>query len=87
MACGFSRAMRRGPRLDAPGGIHHVIARGIEPRQLCRTDADRSESFGVRAPPTPVPFASRFGDHEASEGLPPHQSRLFANAWPEPDFR
>ena len=32
--------MPRGPRLDAPGIVHHVIARGIERRKIFRTDGD-----------------------------------------------
>lgn len=33
--------MPRGPRLDAPGALHHVIARGIERRAIFRDDRDR----------------------------------------------
>ncbi|MFN8640192.1 MAG: transposase [Candidatus Binatia bacterium] len=33
--------MPRGPRLDAPHTIHHLIARGIERRRIFRTDDDR----------------------------------------------
>lgn len=33
--------MPRGPRLDAPGCLHHVIARGIERRAIFLDDADR----------------------------------------------
>ncbi|MEO8604100.1 MAG: transposase [bacterium] len=33
--------MPRGPRLDAPGALHHVIARGIERRDIFRDDCDR----------------------------------------------
>ncbi len=33
--------MPRGPRLDAPGVLHHVMARGIENTLLFRTDEDR----------------------------------------------
>jgi REP element-mobilizing transposase RayT len=32
--------MPRGPRLDAPGVVHHVRARGIERRKLFRDDVD-----------------------------------------------
>jgi hypothetical protein len=39
--------MPRGPRLDAPGVIHHVMARGIERRQPFRDDVDR-EDFVAR---------------------------------------
>jgi putative transposase len=32
--------MPRGPRLDAPGVLHHVMARGIEGRSIFRDDGD-----------------------------------------------
>ena len=35
--------MPRGPRVDAPGAVHHVIARGIERRLIFRDDRDRSD--------------------------------------------
>ncbi len=35
--------MPRGPRLDAPGALHHVMARGIEKTLLFRTDEDRRD--------------------------------------------
>ena len=35
--------MARGPRLDAPGALHHVIARGIERRSIFVDDADRED--------------------------------------------
>ena len=35
--------MPRGPRLDAPGVLHHVMARGIEGRALFREDRDRAD--------------------------------------------
>ena len=34
--------MPRGPRLDAPGVVHHVMARGIERRRIFRDDVDRA---------------------------------------------
>lgn len=34
--------MPRGPRIDFPGAVHHVYARGIEKRKIFLTDADRS---------------------------------------------
>src|SRR5262249_55036306 len=37
------RTMARGPRLDAPGALHHVIARGIERRAIFVDDADRED--------------------------------------------
>ena len=33
--------MPRGPRLDFPGALHHVIVRGIERRRIFRSQADR----------------------------------------------
>jgi REP element-mobilizing transposase RayT len=39
--------MPRGPRLDAPGVLHHVMARGIERREIFEDDADR-QAFVVR---------------------------------------
>jgi len=33
--------MPRGPRLDAPGTLHHVILRGIERRRIIDDDEDR----------------------------------------------
>ncbi len=38
--------MPRGPRLDAPAVLHHVMARGIEHTLLFRTDEDRSDFLG-----------------------------------------
>lgn len=35
--------MPRGPRLDAPGILHHVMGRGIEPRPTFRADRDRRD--------------------------------------------
>jgi len=35
--------MPRGPRLDAPGVLHHVMARGIERQLLFRDDQDRDD--------------------------------------------
>lgn len=39
--------MPRGPRLDAPGTLHHVIVRGIEKRWIVDNDKDR-ENFVTR---------------------------------------
>ena len=39
--------MPRGPRLDAPGTLHHVIVRGIEKRVIVNDDKDR-ENFVTR---------------------------------------
>jgi putative transposase len=35
--------MPRGPRLDAPGVLHHVMARGIERGRIFRDDHDRDD--------------------------------------------
>ena len=35
--------MPRGPRLDAPGVLHHVMARGVARQFLFRDDADRND--------------------------------------------
>ena len=35
--------MARGPRLDAPGTLHHVMVRGIERRRLFKSDRDRED--------------------------------------------
>ena len=35
--------MPRGPRLDSPGTLHHVIIRGIEKREIVIDDQDRDE--------------------------------------------
>ncbi len=39
--------MPRGPRLDAPGTLHHVMVRGIERRAIVDDDKDR-EDFVTR---------------------------------------
>lgn len=39
--------MPRGPRLDAPGVLHHVMVRGIERRPIFRNETDR-EDFVAR---------------------------------------
>ncbi len=35
--------MPRGPRLDAPGVLHHVMVRGWERRAIFRDDRDRAD--------------------------------------------
>ena len=35
--------MPRGPRLDSPGALHHVIARGIERTPIFVDDTDRED--------------------------------------------
>ena len=39
--------MPRGPRLDAPGVLHHVMTRGLERRAIFRDARDRAD-FGAR---------------------------------------
>lgn len=36
-------AMPRGPRLDAPGTLHHIMVRGIERRRIFLDDEDRDD--------------------------------------------
>ncbi|HIJ57874.1 MAG TPA: hypothetical protein HPQ03_17365 [Deltaproteobacteria bacterium] len=38
--------MPRKSRIDAPGALHHIVARGIEKRQIFETDADRGNFLG-----------------------------------------
>ena len=38
--------MARGPRLDAPGSLPHVIVRGIERKETFRDDRDREGFLG-----------------------------------------
>lgn len=35
--------MPRGPRLDYPGALHHLIVRGIERRRIFRSERDRRD--------------------------------------------
>ncbi len=35
--------MPRGPRLDAPGVLHHVMGRGIMRQVIFRDDTDRND--------------------------------------------
>ena len=35
--------MARGPRLDAPGTLHHIMVRGIERRRIFESDQDRED--------------------------------------------
>ena len=41
--CVICGRMPRGPRLDAPGVLHHVMARGIEGHAIFRDDEDRQD--------------------------------------------
>ena len=42
--------MPRGPRLDAPGVLHHVMVRGIERTTIFRDDTDRTDFLARLAP-------------------------------------
>lgn len=35
--------MPRQPRLNAPGALHHIIGRGIEPTMVFQDDRDRED--------------------------------------------
>ena len=60
--------MARGPRLDAPGYLYHVIAKGIERRRLFADDKD-SQAFMDRLStvlidtPTPIYAFCLIPDH------------------------
>lgn len=43
--------MARGPRLDHPGTLLHVIARGIERREIFYSDGDRHDFLDPEAAP------------------------------------
>jgi putative transposase len=38
--------MARGPRVDIPNAVYHVIGRGVERRAVFRTDRDREDFLG-----------------------------------------
>lgn len=38
--------MPRQPRIDAPGALHHIIARGIGRRNISSDDQDRDNFLG-----------------------------------------
>ncbi len=50
--------MPRGPRLDAPGVLHHVMVRGIERTAIFRDRRDRTDSLKRRRP---IPAARALG--------------------------
>jgi hypothetical protein len=66
--------MPRQARLDAPGLLQHVMARGIERRDIFRDDEDRN-SFLARLGLDPEPFSPPFTHraYPAQQGdAPPH---------------
>ncbi len=59
--------MPRGPRLDAPGTLHHVMVRGIEGKSIVSDDADRAF------------FVSRMGNVSAVTGTKIYAWALMTN--------
>ncbi len=59
--------MPRGPRLDAPGTLHHVMIRGIEKSCIVRDDEDRNE------------FLRRMGDLAKGSGTSIYAFALLTN--------
>lgn len=59
--------MPRGPRLDAPGTLHHVIVRGIERRRIVDDDEDRQD------------FVSRLGKAAQDTGTAVYAWALMTN--------
>lgn len=59
--------MPRGPRLDAPETLHHVMVRGIEGRAIFRDDPDRDE------------FVRRLGEVAIAKGLTVYAWALLPN--------
>ena len=59
--------MPRGPRLDAPATLHHVMVQGIEGRAIVRDDQDRDD--GVR----------RLGEVAVAKGLTVYAWALLPN--------
>jgi putative transposase len=59
--------MPRGPRLDSPSTLHHVIIRGIEKREIVADDEDREI------------FVSRMGVVTLKTGTPIYAWALMTN--------
>ena len=59
--------MPRQARLDAPGTLHHVMARGIEGTDIFRTDKDRND------------FLVRLGEQCEAEALKVYAWALIPN--------
>ncbi len=70
--------MPRGPRLDAEGVLQHVVARGIEKREIFRSDADR-EDFVDRL----AKLAPETGTAIYAWSLMPNHFHLLARSGPE----
>src|SRR5512139_1561836 len=59
--------MPRGPRLDAPNTLHHVMVRGIEGRSIFRDDRDRED------------FVRRLGEVAVAKDLTTYAWALLPN--------
>ncbi|MBM3161812.1 MAG: hypothetical protein FJZ79_00415 [Chlorobi bacterium] len=81
--------MPRGPRLDAPGMLHHVMIRGIERRNIFLDDTDRAEFLSrmkrhVQASGTGVYAFALMNNHvhmlvkSGADGLPTFMRRLLS---------
>jgi REP element-mobilizing transposase RayT len=71
--------MPRPPRLQAPGSLHHLIARGNERREVFRDDADR-ENYLERI----ARYRKRFGFRLYAYCLMPNHVHLAAEQGPVP---
>ncbi len=69
--------MPRGPRLDSPGALHHVIARGIERCLLFRSDTDRADLVERLAALAPASSTAVY-----AWSLMPNQFHLLLRAGP-----
>ena len=81
--------MPRGPRLDAPGTLHHVMIRGIEQGNIFRDDTDRTEFLNrmgrlAKASGTGIYAFALMSNHvhllvkSGSDGLPTFMRRLLS---------
>ena len=59
--------MPRLARLDAPGGLHHVMGRGIEKRKIFLSDEDRED------------FVSRLADLASNQAMKNYAWALLPN--------
>jgi hypothetical protein len=55
--------MPRGPRLEVPGTLHHIMIRGIEQGSIVRDDTDRKA------------FVDRMAEDRATTGGCPYSGR------------
>ena len=71
--------MRRGPRLDAQGILHHVMVRGLERRAISRDARDRADSVPRLAA---LPQAHAWTVY--ARALPPNHAHLLIRAGRRP---